>query len=68
MRNLFLTFQFIKELVWVIFFLIKNKGHFEIVMQDDNFNDSYWIYKDNEDNIIKTSFLDIVDDIYECNR
>ena len=55
-------------LIWVICFLIKNKGHFEIVMQDDSFNDSYWIYKDNEDNIIKTSFWDIVEDIYECNK
>lgn len=55
-------------LMWVLFFLLKNKGHFEIVMQDDSFNDDYWVYKDGEDNIIKTSFLDIIDDIYECNR
>lgn len=55
-------------LIWVICFLIKNKGYFEIVMQDDSFNDNYWIYKDNEDNIIKTSFWDIIEDIYECNR
>ena len=55
-------------LMWVIFFLIKNKGHFEIVMQDDSFNNSYWIYKDGEDNIIKTSFWDIIEDIYECDR
>ena len=26
-------------LIWVICFLIKNKGHFEIDMQDDTFND-----------------------------
>lgn len=55
-------------LMWVLFFLLKNKGHFEIVMQDDSFNDDYWVYKDGEDNIIKTSFWDIIDDIYECNR
>lgn len=55
-------------LMWVIFFLIRNKCHFEIVMQDDSFNDDYWVYKDGEDNIIKTSFWDIVEDIYECNR
>lgn len=55
-------------LFWVLFFLIKSKGHFEIVMQDDSFNDDYWVYKDGEDNIIKTSFLDIISDIYECNK
>ena len=55
-------------LMWVLFFLLKNKGHFEIVMQDDSFNDDYWVYKDSEDNIIKTSFWDIIDDIYECNK
>ena len=68
MKNLFLNFQFIKAFVWVIFFLIKNKGSFEIVMQDDSFNDDYWVYKDGEDNIIKTSFWDIIDDIHECNK
>ena len=68
MKNLFLNFQFIKAFVWVIFFLIKNKGYFEIVMQDDSFNDDYWVYKDGEDNIIKTSFWDIIDDIHECNK
>ena len=61
MKNIF-------YLIWVIFFLIKNKGFFEIVMQDDSFNDNYWIYKDNEDNIIKTSFWDIIEDIYVCNK
>ena len=55
-------------LFWVIFFLIKNKGHFEIDMQDDTFREDYWIDKDNEDNYIKTSFWDIIEDIYECNR
>ena len=56
-------------LIWVICFLIKNKGHFEIVMQDDSFDDdNYWIYKDGEDNIIKTSFWDIIEDIYACNK
>ena len=37
-------------------------------MQDDTFNDSYWIDKDNDDNYIKTSFWDLVEDIYECNK
>lgn len=55
-------------LVWVIFFLIKNKGHFEIDMQDDTFDKNYYIDKDNEDNYIKTSFWDLVCDIYECNK
>lgn len=55
-------------LIWVICFLIKNKGHFEIDMQDDTFNDNYWIDKDNEDNYIKTSFWDLIEDIYECNK
>ena len=58
----------IKILIWVTLYLIKNKGKFEIVMQDDSFNDDYWVYKDGEDNIIKTSFWDIVEDIYECNK
>ena len=55
-------------LFWVLFFLIKSNGHFEIVMQDDSFSDDYWVYKDGEDNIIKTSFWDIIEDIYECNK
>lgn len=55
-------------LFWVIFFLIKNKGYFEIDMQEDTFNENYWIDKDNEDNYIKTSFWDLIEDIYECNK
>ena len=61
MRNLF-------YLVWVIFFLIKNKGQFEIDMQEPSFNSDYWVDKDNEDFYIKTSFQDLIDDIYECNK
>ena len=61
MRNLF-------HLVWVIFFLIKNKGQFEIDMQEPSFNSDYWVDKDNEDFYIKTSFQDLIDDIYECNK
>lgn len=52
----------------VIFFLIRNKGQFEIDMQEDTFNENYWIDKDNEDNYIKTSFLDLIIDIYACNH
>ena len=68
MKNLFLTFQFIKAFVWVIFFLIKNKGHFKIVMQTDSFDDDYWIDKDNEDIHIKTTLYDLIGDIYCCNK
>lgn len=55
-------------LFWVIFFLIRNKGQFEIDMQEDTFNENYWIDKDNEDNYIKTSFWDLIIDIYDCNH
>lgn len=61
MRNLF-------HLVWVIFFLIKNKGQFEIDMQEPSFGNDYWVDKDNEDFYIKTSIQDLIDDIYECNK
>ena len=43
-------------------------------MQDDTFNDNYWIDKDNEDNYIKTNSLHqtmLVPAIYaigECTR
>ena len=55
-------------LVWVIFFLIKNKGQFEIDMQEPSFNNDYWVDKDNEDFYIKTSIQDLIDDIYFCNK
>lgn len=55
-------------LIWVICFLIKNKGHFEIDMQSDTFDKEYYIDNDNEDNYIKTSFWDLICDIYECNK
>lgn len=57
---------FIVKLVWVTCFLIKNKGHFEIDMQEPSFNDEYYVDNDNEDNYIKTSFRDIIEDIYYC--
>ena len=55
-------------LFWVLFFLIRNKGYFEIDMQEDTFRENYWVDKDNEDIYIKTSFWDIIEDIYECNK
>lgn len=61
MKNIF-------YLIWVIFFLIKNKGQFEIDMQEPSFNNDYWVDKDNEDFYIKTSIQDLIDDIYECNK
>ena len=68
MKNLFLTFRFTKALVWVIFFLIKNKGHFEIDMQSDCFDKDYYVDTDNEDNYIKTTLYDLIGDIYCCNK
>lgn len=55
-------------MIWVICFLIKNKGHFEIDMQSDCFDKDYYVDKDSEDNYIKTTLYDMIDDIYECNR
>ena len=55
-------------LIWVLFFLIKNKGHFEIDMQEDFFDNDYYVDRDNEDNYIKTSFWNLICDIYECNK
>ena len=43
-------------LFWVIFFLIKNKGCFEIDMQKPNFNNEYYVDKDGEDFYINTTF------------
>lgn len=68
MKNLFLTFQFIQALVWVIFFLLKNKGYFEIDMQSDCFDKDYYVDIDNEDHYIKTTLYDLISDIYCCNK
>lgn len=57
----------IKIIIWVTFYLIKNKGQFRIDMQEPSFNDNYWVDNDNEDFYIKTSFWDIIEDIYFCN-
>lgn len=57
---------FFIKLIWVISFLIKNKGYFEIDMQEPSFNDNYYVDNDNEDHYIKTSFIDLIDDIYSC--
>lgn len=57
----------IKIIIWVTFYLIKNKGIFRIDMQEPSFNDNYWVDNDNEDFYIKTSFWDIIEDIYFCN-
>ena len=57
----------IKIIIWVIFYLIKNKGQFRIDMQKQSFNDNYWIDKYDDDFYIKTSFWDIIEDIYFCN-
>lgn len=58
----------IYKLFWVIIFLIKNKGHFKINMQTDYFTNDYYIDNDNEDNYIKTNFIDLVDDIFNGIR
>ena len=55
-------------LFWVLFFLIKSKGHFEIDMMEDFFDKDYYVDKDNEDNYIKTTFWNLICDIYECNK
>ena len=51
-KNLFFI-----QLVWVIWFLIKNKGHFKIDMQSDSFDNNYYVDRDNEDNYIKTNIF-----------
>lgn len=55
-------------LFWVIFFLIKNKGRFEIDMQKPDFNNEYYVDKDGEDFYINTTFWGIIIDIYACNK
>lgn len=67
-----ITFYVIKkfnlQILLFIYYLIKNKGKIQIVMQEDSFDNEYWIYKDGEDYIIQTSLIDLIFDIYECNK
>ncbi len=65
--RIFIKDLFFIKLVWVIWFLIKNKGHFEIDMQKDSFNNNYYVDRDNEDNYIKTDIINLIDDIFWCN-
>lgn len=62
-----ITFYVIKKLnlqiLLFICYLIKNKGSIYIVMQEDNFNKDYNVYKDGEDYVIHTSFIDLIFDI-----
>ncbi len=62
-----ITFYIIKkfnlQLFRFIYYLIKNKGSIHIVMQEDDFNKDYNVYKDGEDYIIHTSFIDLIFDI-----
>lgn len=37
-------------------------------MQEDDFNEKYNVYRDGEDYIICTSLIDLIFDIYECNK
>ena len=61
-KNLFFI-----QLVWVIWFLIKNKGHFEIDMQSDSFDNNYYVDRDYKDNYIKTNIFNLIGDIFWCN-
>ena len=56
----------IKIIIGVILYLIKTKGYFEIDMQEDSFDNNYFVDRDNEDNYIKTSLWDLIEDIYYC--
>ena len=58
---------FLVQLIWVVYFLIKNKGHFEINMQKDSFTPDYYVDRDDYDNIIKTDFFSLINDIFWCN-
>ena len=68
MKNLFLTFRFIKAVLFVIKYLIRSKGNIHFVMQEDCFNKNYYVDKDNEDFIIYTTLKDFIADIYCCNK
>ena len=61
-KNLFFI-----QLVWVIWFLIKNKGHFEINMNKEDFTLNYYVDRDDYDNIIKTDIFSLIGDIFWCN-
>lgn len=56
----------IKIIIGVILYLIKTKGCFKIDMQEDSFDNNYFVDRDNEDNYIKTSLWDLIEDIYYC--
>ena len=56
----------IKIIIGVILYLIKTKGYFKIDMQEDSFDNNYFVDRDNEDNYIKTSLWDLIEDIYYC--
>ena len=62
-----ITFYVIKkfnlQLFRFIYYLIKNKGKIQIVMKEDNIHKDYNIYKDSEDYVIHTSFIDLIFDI-----
>ena len=58
---------FLVQLVWVIWFLIKNKGHFEINMNKYDFTPDYYVDRDDYDNIIKTDFFSLIADIFWYN-
>ena len=68
MKNLFLTFRFMKSIIFVIKYLIKHKGNINFVMQEDCFDKDYYVDNDGEDYIIKTTLYDLIGDIYCCNR
>lgn len=58
----------IKILIWVILYLIKNKGRFEINMQVFDFNSKYYVEIDNGDFYINTSIKQLLYDIYIYNN
>lgn len=58
----------IKLIIYFIYYIIKNKGSINIVMQEDSFDKDYYVNKDNEDFIIQTTLINLLDDIYECNK
>lgn len=68
MKNLFLTFRLMKAIIFVIKYLIRNKGNINFVMQEDFFNENYYVDNDNEDFTIQTTLKDIIGDIYYCNK
>mgnify|MGYP003541455852 CR=1 FL=1 len=59
---------FLIRIIWVICFLIKNRGMFEINIQSDSFNNDYFVDTDNEDNFIRTDILQLINDIFWYNN